>query len=232
MWRALPEENRGFCQINEESTPQAAQSEKIDSYITEQMKTRGIPGLALGIVERGKFILKKAYGVGNLETDTPVKTNSIFELASLTKQFTAAAIMMLVEEGKLRLDDSIIMYISNAPEAWKNITVRHLLTHTSGLQLGAIVWHEGSPLLNISTKQAFDSLANTHLLFQPGERCPFGELSCVKLADQLPSVDVYSFSTEVPNDADASNRSVQSQMPVRGMEENPIQTNQDSGFSP
>src|SRR5262245_51847928 len=207
MWRALPEENRGFCQINEESTPQAAQSEKIDSYITEQMKTRGIPGLALGIVERGKFILKKAYWVGNLETDTPVKTNSIFELASLTKQFTAAAIMMLVEEGKLRLDDSIIMYISNAPEAWKNITVRHLLTHTSGLQLGAIVWHEGSPLLNISTKQAFDSLANTHLLFQPGERCPFGELSCVKLADQLPSVDVYSFSTEVPNDADASNRS-------------------------
>src|SRR5215469_13202791 len=74
-----------------EKTIQELQTEKIDSYIAQQMQTRRIPGLALGIVEHGKLVVKKAYGIANLETDTPVKTDSIFELASVTKPFTAAA---------------------------------------------------------------------------------------------------------------------------------------------
>src|SRR5207237_5111089 len=122
---------------------------------------------------------KKAYGMANLETDTPVKTGSIFHIASVTKQFTAAAIMMLVEEGKVRLDDSIAAYINPMPESWAKITVRHLLTHTSGIMPGAIIrvddqgkltTRAGTPLLDITAKRALEVIAQAPLLFPAGER--------------------------------------------------------------
>src|SRR5207253_5928413 len=116
-------------QASQKRSAQVTQTEKIDAYITQQMQARHIPGLALAVVEDGQVTLRKAYGIANLETDTPVKTGSIFHVASVTKQFTAAAIMMLVEEGKVRLDDSIITYLNPVPESWAKITVRHLLTH-------------------------------------------------------------------------------------------------------
>jgi CubicO group peptidase (beta-lactamase class C family) len=144
------------------------------------MQTRRIPGAAIAVVERGKIILKRAYGIANLEADTPVKTSSIFELASVTKQFTATAIMMLVEEGKVRLDEPISTYIDRTPEAWRNITVRHLLTHTAGLG-GAVVTHEGSPLLDAGTKQQFDFIARAPLLFPPGEKGQYSDAGYVLL---------------------------------------------------
>src|SRR5262249_45860124 len=136
------------------------------------------------VSERGKITVRKAYGTANLETDTPVTTSSVFELASVTKQFTAAAIMLLVEEGKVRLDDAISIYISNTPESWKNITVRHLLSHTGGLRLGAVVFLDeqgnltgngGAPLLNISTERAFKVIAGAPLNSPPGEHCAYSD---------------------------------------------------------
>src|SRR4030095_12074359 len=121
---SLFEASRSFSQ----SAVQPAQSDQIDAYITREMQARRIPGVAIAVIEKGSVILKKAYGIANLETDTPVMTGSIFHTASVTKQFTAAAIMMLVEEGKVRLDDPIGAYINQAPEAWAKITARHLLT--------------------------------------------------------------------------------------------------------
>src|SRR5689334_16870778 len=94
---------------------QGTRLESIDAYVTREMQMRRIPGAAVAVVEHGRVTFKKAYGVSNLETDTPVRTNSVFQLASLTKQFTAAAIMMLVEEDKVRLDAPISMYIENTP---------------------------------------------------------------------------------------------------------------------
>jgi len=83
---------------------QPTRPKSIDSYMVREMQTRRIPGAAVAVVRHCSITFKNAYGIANLETDTPVRTNSIFQLASLTKQFTAAAIMMLVEEGKVRLD--------------------------------------------------------------------------------------------------------------------------------
>jgi CubicO group peptidase (beta-lactamase class C family) len=80
-------------------------------------------------------------------------------VASVTKQFTAAAIMMLVQEKKLDLDSSITSYIDSAPPAWTPITVRHLLTHTSGIFAGGIVQAQGSPLLSVTRRQAFQHVA-------------------------------------------------------------------------
>src|SRR5262245_15199448 len=108
--------DRGLSQ----TAVQPAQNDQIDAYITSEMQTRRIPGAAIAVVEKGKVILKRAYGMANLETESPVKTNSVFELASVTKPFTATAIMMLVEEGKIQLDNPVSAYLDHTPEIWKN----------------------------------------------------------------------------------------------------------------
>lgn len=92
-----------------------------------------IPGLALGIYSRGKILLAKGYGRASLEFDVPVKAETVFQSGSVGKQFVSAAMMMLVEEGKLSLDDSITKYFPEAPATWKPILIKNLLSHTSGL---------------------------------------------------------------------------------------------------
>jgi len=116
--------------------PCAAQpdsSTKIDQYIKAEMRRQQIPGLLLAVLRNGKIALVKSYGFSNVEHQVPVKPETLFQSGSIAKQFTATAVMILVEEGKLSLDDKISKYFADAPESWKNITVRHLLTHTSGM---------------------------------------------------------------------------------------------------
>src|SRR5262245_8645889 len=81
------------------SHPAAAQTDKIDEYIQAEMTKRRIPGLALAVIQGGQVVKMRGYGLANVELDVPATPDSVFELASLTKQFTAAAIMLLVEEG-------------------------------------------------------------------------------------------------------------------------------------
>lgn len=105
----------------------------IDKVIESEMKRQKIPGVSLAIVKDGKPILVKGYGFANLEHQVPVKPETIFQSGSVGKQFTAMAVMLLIEEGKIGLDDKISKYLGDVPESWQNITVRHLLTHTGGL---------------------------------------------------------------------------------------------------
>ena len=105
----------------------------IDSFITTQMAHQKIPGLAVGIYSRGQILLAKGYGQSNMELAVPVKAGTIFQSGSVGKQFVSAAIMMLVEEGKLSLDDGITRYFPDAPATWKPILIKNLLSHTSGL---------------------------------------------------------------------------------------------------
>lgn len=79
------------------------------------------------------MVKAKGYGLANLELDAAVKPETIMQTGSVGKQFTATAVMMLVEEGKVGLDDKLSKYFAGTPEAWKDITVRNLLTHTSGI---------------------------------------------------------------------------------------------------
>jgi CubicO group peptidase (beta-lactamase class C family) len=97
------------------------------------MANQKIPGLAVGIYSRGQILLAKGYGQANVELDVAVKPETIFQSGSVGKQFVSAAIMMLVEEGKLSLDDSIAKYFPDAPATWKPILIKNLLSHTSGL---------------------------------------------------------------------------------------------------
>src|SRR3974390_2676609 len=108
-------------------------SAAVTAYVKAEMQLQHIPGLSLLVVRNGKIVRSEGFGLANVELHVPVKPESIFQSGSVGKQFTATAVMMLVESGKISLDDAVSKYITNAPEGWANIKVRHLLTHTSGL---------------------------------------------------------------------------------------------------
>jgi CubicO group peptidase (beta-lactamase class C family) len=112
-------------------TPEQVAS--IDRYVNAEMQREHVPGLALGIYSRGKILLAKGYGLANVELNVAVKPETVFQSGSVGKQFVSAAIMMLAEEGKIGLDDSIVKYFQNAPKSWEPIRVKNLLSHTSGL---------------------------------------------------------------------------------------------------
>lgn len=106
---------------------------KLDRFVTQQMSVHKIPGVSVAVLRNGKIVLLKSYGLANVEHQVPVKPETLFQSGSIGKQFTAAGIMMLVQENKLSLDDKITKFFPDVQESWKEITVRHLLTHTSGL---------------------------------------------------------------------------------------------------
>src|SRR5262245_49566069 len=110
-----------------------AASFDVDRYINSEMQKQKIPGIALAVLRDGVVIETKGYGKANLELQVPVKPETIFQSGSMGKQFTAAAVMLLVEAGKLKLDDAVGPYFPGSPESWQKITVRNLLTHTSGI---------------------------------------------------------------------------------------------------
>jgi CubicO group peptidase (beta-lactamase class C family) len=115
--------------------PQAitGQMTQIDEFVRAEMERQKIPGVAIGIVSKGKAVAIKGYGLANVELGVPVTGETVFESGSVGKQFTSTAVMLMVEDGKLALDDSITKYFTDAPASWRPITVRNLLTHTSGI---------------------------------------------------------------------------------------------------
>jgi len=106
---------------------------KIDNYVKAEMRKQQIPGISLAILRNGKIVLLRSYGLANIEHRVPVKPETVFQSGSIGKQFTAAAVMILVQDGKLSLDDHLAKFFPDVPASWSNITVRHLLNHTSGL---------------------------------------------------------------------------------------------------
>jgi D-alanyl-D-alanine carboxypeptidase len=110
----------------------ATGADRVSDFVNAYLKKKQIPGCALMVRHNGKVVLAAGYGFANLEHNVPVTPQTVFQSASVGKQFTAMAVMILIEEKKLDLDDTISKYL-DLPNAWSAITVRHLLTHTSGL---------------------------------------------------------------------------------------------------
>jgi CubicO group peptidase (beta-lactamase class C family) len=115
-------------------SPARLPADEVDDYVEAERKAQGIPGLSLLVVDGGQVAKQRGYGLANVEHDVKARPETIFQSGSVGKQFTAAAVLLLVEDGKLALDDSVRNYLADAPESWQPITVRHLLSHTSGLR--------------------------------------------------------------------------------------------------
>ncbi|MDB6121212.1 MAG: Beta-lactamase [Pedosphaera sp.] len=164
--------NRFFCSlfllIGVLAAPFASYADKVDELVEKEMKAHQVAGLSLMVVENGAQTKIKGYGVANLEWNVPVDKDTVFEIGSITKQFTAACILLLVEDGKLSVDDKISQHLKNTPAAWSNITVRHLLTHTSGIK--SYTGLDGFEFTRHLTQEEFIKKIGTHpLAFQPGD---------------------------------------------------------------
>jgi len=110
----------------------AGQTDAVDEYIHSEMEKQHIPGLALLVSRAGQVVRAQGYGLANVELQVPVKPETIFQSGSVGKQFTATAVMMLVEQGKIALEDPLTKYFPDAPAPWKQVTIRELLSHTAG----------------------------------------------------------------------------------------------------
>jgi CubicO group peptidase (beta-lactamase class C family) len=119
--------------ISFSSSAQFLEKSEIDSIFLEWDKSNA-PGCALGIMKDGELIYNRGYGMANLEYDIPLDKNSVFRIGSTSKQFTAACIVLLAEEGKLNIDDRLSKFFNDFPEYSNHITIRHLLNHTSGIR--------------------------------------------------------------------------------------------------
>jgi CubicO group peptidase (beta-lactamase class C family) len=114
------------------ASAQTAASDSVDDYIQSEMQRQHIPGVSLLVAKDGNIVRAHGYGLANVELQVPVKPETVFQSGSVGKQFTATAVMMLVEEGKIGLNDSIAKYLKDAPAAWRDVTIRELLSHTAG----------------------------------------------------------------------------------------------------
>lgn len=160
--------------------PALAQVGKVDALVQAHMADRHIPGVAVAIVRDGKIVHAKGYGLANVELNVPATPDTIFQSGSVGKQFTAALAMILVEEGKIALDDPVSRYIREAPPAWSGMTVRHLLTQTSGIS-GAEYDKVIDLRRDYTEDQLLAEIVKLPLDFQPGEQWRYSNPGYVTL---------------------------------------------------
>jgi D-alanyl-D-alanine carboxypeptidase len=149
------------------STP--ALADGVDDYVQAEMLKQHIPGLSLAVLRNGQPVKTAGYGIANVEWNLPARPETVYQVQSITKTFTAAAVMMLVEEGKIAPDDKLTAYLTAVPDCWNGITIRHLLTHTSGIK-DFINEPTVDLRKDISPEEVIRSLAELPLNFAPGEK--------------------------------------------------------------
>jgi CubicO group peptidase (beta-lactamase class C family) len=130
-----------------------AQADRVDDLVLAQLAKQNIPGASVAVLKNGRVLKIKGYGVANLELGDPVTPETVFQIGSVSKQFLAAAVVLLARDGRLGIDDPIHKFLPDAPETWRPITLRHLLTHTSGL-MREVTGLEGSTQPIIDTVRA------------------------------------------------------------------------------
>jgi CubicO group peptidase (beta-lactamase class C family) len=121
-----------FCLGLSSVHAQSAPADAVAAYVRAEMQKQHIPGIALLVSRHGQIVRSDGFGLANVELEVPVKPATIFQSGSVGKQFTATGVMMLVEEGKVGLEDPLTKYFPDAPAAWREVTVRELLSHTAG----------------------------------------------------------------------------------------------------
>ena len=165
-----------------------AWADSVDELARTQMARGHIPALAVAVVRDGTVLKLAAYGTANLDWDTPASPRTAFQLASGTKPFTGILLMKLVEQGKVSLDDAVSRHLPDAPASWKGITIRHLATHTSGLQRDP---GGGKPFATVD--EAVAAAYTLPLEYQPGARSQYGLTDFVVLTKVLENVSGRSF---------------------------------------
>jgi CubicO group peptidase (beta-lactamase class C family) len=156
------------------------QIDSTDLIVERLMKEQKIVGLSLAVIKNGKPVVNKGYGLANVEHNVPVTAETVIRLGSVSKQFFATAIMKLVEEGKLTINDPVHKFFPDAPEAWRPILVKHLMSHTSGLT------REGPAYNNSIIQPDINIIRSAYpmpLEFKTGEKYQYSNVGYYMLAE-------------------------------------------------
>jgi CubicO group peptidase (beta-lactamase class C family) len=159
---------------------------RVDAFVGAEMREQRIPGVALAVLREGKSVKAQGYGLANVELNVAVKPETVFQTGSVGKQFAATAVMMLVEEGKVGLDDKLSKYLEGTPAAWEDVTVRNLLTHTSGIaDYTDSKYTKAGGLINLrgdySEAELYQKLVQLPLNFETGTKWKYSNTGYVLL---------------------------------------------------
>lgn len=175
----------------------SAQSQRIDALLAQEMKERRIPGAQVAVVQNGRIVFAKSYGLANLQTPVPVSNATLFSINSATKSFTGVAAMQLVERGQLDLDTSISVYLGDLPPSWRPVTVRDLLAHISGLP--NIVDPQTGEMLGRSEAEAWTIVRQKELEFTPRTRSSYNQTNYLLLGKIIEKLSGETFPAFIAN---------------------------------
>jgi len=173
-------------------------SDSIDLFIKEKMTHMKIPGLQLAVIRNGRLEKLASYGFSNIEHQVAVNSKSTFSINSMTKAFTGVAIMQLQEQGKLNVYDPISQYISDIPDEWKSITIRQLLSNTSGLPNN--IDEKEQVLGNGIEEKNWELVKTLPMEFKPGERFSYNQTGYYILGRIITKLSGEHFTKFIEND--------------------------------
>jgi D-alanyl-D-alanine carboxypeptidase len=143
----------------------------VDAFVEKEMARQKTPGVSIAIVQDGKIVYSKGYGLADVENKVPAAPETVYQIGSVTKQFTSMIVMMLEAEGKLKISEPVRSYMPELPESWKDVTLRHLLTHTSGIKSYTAVPEFGKKMRDpIDGKGFLEWIGPMPLDTKPGEK--------------------------------------------------------------
>ena len=166
-------------------TTVAAQADKVDDYVKAEMQRQHISGTSIAVIKDGKVIKAEGYGLANVELNVPARPETVYKIGSVSKQLIATGIMLMIQEGKVSLDDKISKFLEGTPDTWKEITVRHLLTHTSGIVREAPGF---DPLKIQDDADVIKTAYPLPLRFAPGEKWEYCNVGYFSLAEIIRKV--------------------------------------------
>jgi len=166
--------------------PAAARADAVDDLVTRTMAAEHAPGVSVAVLKDGKLVKSQGYGLADAEKKEPATAETVYQLASVTKQFTAAGVLLLVEEGKLGLDDALSKHLPDLPESWRPVTVRQLLTHTGGIPNytsaeGFVENHFKKGPREYTPRQVVEIVAAKPLDFPPGTKQEYSNTGYILL---------------------------------------------------
>ncbi|RZJ37146.1 MAG: class A beta-lactamase-related serine hydrolase [Chryseobacterium sp.] len=170
----------------------------VDEIINREMMERKIPGVQLAVIQKGKIILSKSYGIANLQYNIPVSNTTIFPINSNTKVFTGVAVMQLVEQDKIKLNDPISKYLDDLPDEWQKITIDQLLTHISGLpEILKLLDPMTGSIGPLKTEAAiWEKLKTLPLEFKTGEQFSYNQTNYYLLGKIIEKLTRKPFKTD------------------------------------
>lgn len=180
-------------------TAKAQTLEQSINALASESYNNNEPGVALLVAKNGRTIYRNAFGKANLELDVNMSADNVFQLASITKQFTAVAILMLEEQGKLSVNDPLTKFIPDYPTQGTTITIHHLLNHTSGIKSYTSMNLHGIARKDMTPTELIDFFKNEPMDFKPGEKYEYNNSGYILLGHIIEVVTKDTYENFIEN---------------------------------